>query len=126
MRAITEVILHIALPWMEIFLIIRILIPKVRIRVCRTDPRWLGIDLRQTKKIDVRKLRRGGGEEGTRGRGDEGRRGGGEEGRRGGGEEWMIGQQFMSREQNTLFFPFFYLHGGFSMHNVFIDRLGRD
>ena len=110
MRAITEVILHIALPWMEIFLIIRILIPKVRIRVCRTDPRWLGIDLRQTKKIDVRKLRRGGGEEG----------------RRGGGEEWMIGQQFMSREQNTLFFPFFYLHGGFSMHNVFIDRLGRD
>ena len=91
MRAITEVILHIALPWMEIFLIIRILIPKVRIRVCRTDPRWLGIDLRQTKKIDVRKLRRGGGEEG----------------RRGGGEEGMIGQQFMSREQNTLFSPFF-------------------
>ena len=91
MRAITEVILHIALPWMEIFLIIRILIPKVRIRVCRTDPRWLGIDLRQTKKIDVRKLRRGGGEEG----------------RRGGGEEGMIGQQFMSREQNTLFFLFF-------------------
>ena len=67
MRAITEVILHIALPWMEIFLIIRILIPKVRIRVCRTDPRWLGIDLRQTKKIEVRKLRRGGGEEGRRG-----------------------------------------------------------
>ena len=88
MCAITEVILHIALPWMEIFLIIRVLIPKVRIGVCRTDPRWLGIDLRQTKKIDVRKLRRGGGEEGRRGGGEEGRREGGEEGRRGGVDDW--------------------------------------
>ena len=99
MRAITEVILHIALPWMEIFLIIRILIPKVRIRVCRTDPRWLGIDLRQTKKIDVRKLRRGGGDDWT--------------------TVYVEGTKYT-------FFPFFYLHGGFSMHNVFIDRLGRD